>query len=48
MHVHVRYCGRMFVVIAAILGLIVTLLVVDELMLLVHTHIETGVVLSLL
>ena len=48
LHVHVRYCGMIFVVIAAILWLIVTLLVVYELILLVHTHIETGVVLSLL
>ena len=47
----IRYCGMIFVVIVAILGLIVTLLAVYELMLLVHTHIETGIkgiVLSLL
>ena len=43
LHVHVRYCGMIFVVIIAILGLIVTLLVVYELILLVHAHIETGV-----
>ena len=43
---NVRYCGRIFVqfvVIAAIPGLIITLIGVYELMLLVQAHIETGV-----